>query len=58
MVSKLKMLGRQLDIFKNGIAKLDLAAPATFNSGILKLRTASTMKKVSLFLIRKNRNLS
>lgn len=40
---------RQLDIFKNGIAKADLVAPATFNSGILKLSDSEYQEKATFF---------
>ncbi|MBU2061458.1 MAG: DUF4301 family protein, partial [Bacteroidetes bacterium] len=40
---------RQLDIFKNGIAKAGLVAPATFNSGILKLSDSEYQEKATFF---------
>ncbi len=40
---------RQLDIFKNGIAKADLVAPATFANGILKLTDEQYQEKATIF---------
>lgn len=40
---------KQLDIFKKGIAKTDLVAPATLNNGIIKLSDESLKEKAVYF---------